>query len=161
MAEYSLTMNATSNTSINTDDVFVELGAASGNQFKVKRVRVGYGDGSQTVGLDNHFKVKLYRWDVTTGGSSSAGVIVKKNPLSPTAVTAAKIKTTTTALALGGTNVEILDNVNPNNRAIFEWIARDEDDYWWSKAGTAAFFAVVIASAVTAQKFQVTVEWME
>jgi hypothetical protein len=161
MAEYSLTVNATSNTTINTDDVFVELGAASGVQFRVKRVRVGYGDGSQTVGLDNHFKIKLYRWDVTTGGTSMAGVIVKKNPLSPAAVTTAKTKNTTTALALGTTNLEILDNINPNARAIYEWIARDEDDYYWSKAGTAGFFAIVIASAVTAQKFQVTVEWME
>lgn len=161
MAEYNLTVNATSNGTINTDDVFVELGAASGVQIRIKRIRVGYGDGTQTVGLDNHFKVKLYRWDVTTAGSSSAGTIVKKNPNTPTAGTGAKVKNGATALALGGTNVEILDTFCPNARAIIEWIARDEDDYWWSKAGTAAFFGIVIASAVISQKFQVTVEWME
>jgi hypothetical protein len=161
MAEYALTVNATSNTSTNTDDVFVELGAASGVQFKVKRVRIGFGDGSQTAGVDNHFRVKLYRWDTTTGGSSTGGTIVKKNPLSPAAVTTAKVKNGTTALALGTTNVEILDQVGPNGRALWEWIARDEDDYWWSKSGTAGFFAIVIASAVVSQKFQVTVEWVE
>lgn len=161
MAEYNLTVNATSNTSTNTDDVFVELGAASGVQFKVKRVRVGFGDGTQTAGVDNHFKIKLYRWDVTTAGSSSAGTIVKKNPLAPASGTGAKVKNGATALALGGTNVEILDNINPNGRAIYEWIARDEDDYWWTKSGTAAFFAIVIASPVASQKFQVTVEWVE
>jgi hypothetical protein len=160
MAEYSLTMNATNN-STSTDYVFVELGAGSGVQFKVKRVRVGYSDGTATVGVDNHFRITLYRWDTSTAGSSIAGTIIKKNPFAPNALTTAKIKNGATNLALGTTNVEILDIVGTNARAMWEWVANDEDEYWWSKSGTAGFFAVVIATPSSGQKFQVSVVWSE
>lgn len=160
MAEYSLTMNAT-NSSLNTDYTFVELGAASGVQFKVKRIRVGYSDGKATVGIDNHFRIKLYRWDVTTAGSSIAGTIIKQNPYSPAASTTAKIKNGTTNLALGTTNLEVLEIIGTNGRAMWEWVANDEDECWWSKSGTAAFFAVVISTASSSQKFQVSIVWSE
>jgi hypothetical protein len=159
MAQYTSNVTATSNTSTNTDDVFLELTAPASTQFKVKRVRVGFSDGTATAGVDNHFKVKLYRWDTTTGGSSSAFTPVRRNANAPAAVVTVKTKTTTTALALGTTNVTIIDAIAPNGRALYEWLARDDDDMIVVKA--AGLFAVVIASGVASQKFMVSVDHVE
>lgn len=159
MAQYTVNVQATSNTSINTEDVFVEIKAPTAITFKVKRVRVAYGDGTQTAGVDNHFRVKLARWDTTTGGSSTAFTPIARNANSNVATSTVKIKTTTTALALGTTNVLTLDTVAVNGRAIYEWIARDDDDFWIVKP--ASLFAVVIQSAVVSQLFTVTVDFVE
>jgi len=163
MVQYTTNVSATSNATINTADVFVELKAPTGITIKVKRVRVGYSDGTATVGLDNYFMVKLYRWDTTTAGSSTAFTPVLRNANLPISVLPAsgscKIKTTTTALALGTTNVTIVDQVSINTRALYEWLARDDDDMIVVKP--ASCFAVVIASAVVSQKFTVSVDHVE
>lgn len=157
--QYTANVQATSNTSTNTDDVFIELNSTSGLIIKVKRVRVGYSDGTATAGVDNHFRIKLMRWDTTTGGSSTSFTAIKRNANQGAASTTVKIKNGTTALALGTTNVETLDIISPNGRALYEWLARDDDDMIVVKP--ASFFAVVIASAVVSQKFTVTVDWIE
>lgn len=159
MAQYTIVITATSNSSTNTDDTFIEIKAPASTTAKVKRVRVGYGDGTQTAGVDNYFKIKLYRWDTTTGGSSSTPTIVKRNANSVAAISTAKSKNGATALALGTTNLDIVDQIAPNGRALFEWIARDDDDYIVLKV--AACFAVVIASSVVSQLFTVTVDFVE
>jgi hypothetical protein len=159
MGQYGCNVQATSNTSTNTDDTFVELNATSGLQFRVKRVRVGYSDGTATAGVDNHYRIKLYRWDTTTAGSSSSFTAIKRNANQAAATTTCKIKNGTTALALGTTNVEIVDTICPNGRALYEWLARDEEDMIVVKP--ASFFGVVIASSVVSQKFSVSVDWLE
>lgn len=159
MGQYKANVQATSNTTVNTDDVFVELNATSGLSFKVKRVRVGYGNGTQTAGIDNHFRIKLMRWDTTTGGSSTTFTAIKVNANQGAAATTCKIKTGTTALALGTTNVETLDIISPNGRALYEWLSRDDDDMIVVKP--ASFFSVVLASPVVSQVFSVTVDWVE
>lgn len=163
MAQYTTNVSATSNSSTNTADVFVELKAPSAITIKVKRVRVGFSDGTATAGVDNYFMVKLYRWDTTTGGSSTAFTPIPRNANSPISVLPAsgscKVKTTTTALALGTTNVTIVDQVSVNGRALYEWLARDDDDMIVVKP--ASLFAVVLASGVVSQKFTVTVDHVE
>jgi hypothetical protein len=99
------------------------------------------------------------RWDTTTGGTSSAFTPIKKNANASAAAATVKIKSGTTALALGTTNVETVDIIGPNGRALWEWVARDDDDMIQVKA--AGLFAVVLASPVASQKFSVTVEWVE
>lgn len=163
MAQYTTNVSATSNSTANTADVFVELKAPSAIQIKIKRVRVGFSDGTATIGVDNYFMVKLYRWDTTTAGSSTAFTPVLRNANLPISVLPAsgscKIKTTTTALALGTTNVTIVDQISVNGRALYEWLARDDDDMIVVKP--ASCFAVVLASGVVSQKFTVTVDHLE
>lgn len=159
MAQYTTNVSATSNATLNTADVFVELKAPAGVTMKVKRVRVGYSDGTATIGVDNYFMVKLYRWDTTTAGSSTPFTPVPRNANFTAATTTGKVKTTTTALALGTTNVTIVDQISVNGRALYEWLARDDDDFIVVKP--ASLFAVVIASGVASQKFTVSVDHVE
>ncbi|HSW92017.1 MAG TPA: hypothetical protein VLG09_05210 [Candidatus Saccharimonadales bacterium] len=159
MAQYTINVQATSNTVVNTEDVFIELKAPASVIFKVKRVRVGFSDGTDTAGVDNHFRIKLARWDTTTGGSATTGTAIIRNANLPAAVTTLKVKTTTTALALGTTNVTVIDLISVNGRALYEWLARDDDDMIIVKP--ASCFAVVLQSSVVSQKFTVTVDWVE
>lgn len=158
MAQYSIVSVATSNTSVNTDDTFVEIDSPATVCIKIKRVRVGWGDGTQTAGVDNHFRVKLIRTVTGTAGAGTAFTPVKRNATSVAAGSTVKIKNGTTALALGGT-VTIVDQFAPNGRALFEWIARDDDDMIVTAPGE--FFAVVIASSVVSQLMTVSVDFVE
>jgi|SRR6266487_962075 len=159
MGQYVANVQATSNTTINTEDVFIELTAPASTTIKIKRVRVGFSDGTSTAGVDNHFRVKLLRYDTTTAGSSTAFTPIKRNQNSPAAVATCKIKTGATALALGTGTVTIIDLIAPNGRALYEWLARDDDDMIVTKA--AGLFAVVIQSAVASQLFTASVDWVE
>jgi hypothetical protein len=158
MAQYSIVCVATSNTTINTDDGFIEIDAPASTCIKIKRVRVCWGDGTAAAGVDNMFRVKLMRW---TTGSATAGTAftpVRRNGTAVTALSTVKIKATTTAFALGGTT-EIVDQISLNGRAVFEWIARDDDDMIVTKLGE--YFAVVISSAVASQLFTITCDFVE
>jgi hypothetical protein len=162
LGQYVTNVQATSNTSINTEDVFVEMGGVAAKTIKIKRVRVGFSDGTATAGVDNHFRIKLARWDTTTVGTTTTYTPVPRNANSPVASASGatvKIKSTTTACALGTTNVTIVDLVSVNGRALYEWLARDDDDMIVTKP--ASFFAVVLQSAVASQLFTVTIDHME
>lgn len=159
MAQFTVNVQATSNTTINTDDVFVEIAAAAGKIFKVKRVRCGYSDGTATVGVDNYFRIKIMRWDTTTGGSSSSYTPLPRDGNAVAAISACKIKNGTTALALGTTNVTTLDIISVNGRALYEWLGRDDEDLIVVKP--ASLFSVVVSSGVASQKFTVSVDFVE
>lgn len=163
MPQFTTNVSATSNATANTADVFVELKAPAAITIKVKRVRIGYSDGTATIGVDNYFMAKLYRWDTTTAGTSTAFTPVLRNANLPISVLPAsgscKVKNGTTALALGTTNVTIVDQISINGRALYEWLARDDDDMIVVKP--ASCFAVVLQSAVVSQKFTVTVDHVE
>lgn len=159
MAQYTTNVSATSNVTLNTPDTFVELKGPAAVTFKVKRVRVGFSDGTATAGVDNYFMVKIYRWDTTTGGSATTFTPIPRNGNMGAAGTTAKVKTTTTALALGTTNVTIVDQISVNGRALYEWLARDDDDMITVKPATC--FGVVIQSGVASQKFTVSCDHME
>jgi hypothetical protein len=158
VAQYSIVCVATSNTVVNTDDGFVEIDAPATICIKIKRVRIGWGDGTATAGVDNMFRVKLMRWTTGSVTAGSAFTPEKRNGTSVAAVSTAKIKATTTAFALG-TTTEIVDQIPINGRAIYEWIARDDDDMIVTKPGE--YFAVVISSAVVSQAFTITVDFLE
>lgn len=159
MAQYTANVQATSNVTINTEDVFIEVKAPASVTIKTKRIRVGFSDGTATTGVDNHFRVKFARWDTTTAGTSSTFTPVKRNGNAPPAVATCKIKSGTTALALGTTNIEVVDIISPNGRALYEWLARDDDDMIVVKPATC--IAVVIQSAVASQKFTASIDWVE
>lgn len=157
MAQYTTNVQTTSNGTANTPDTFIELKAPTGVTIKIKRVRVGFSDGTDTAGVDNHFVVKLYRWDTTTAGTTTTFTPVPRNANLQAAVATAKIKSG--ACALGTTNVTIVDLISVNGRALYEWLARDDDDMIVVKP--ASLFAVVLASPVISQKFTVSVDHLE
>lgn len=159
MAQYKTNVQATSNTSINTEDLFTEIKGATGTLCKIKRVRVGFSDGTATAGVDNHFRVKLVRYDTTTAGTTSAFTPVAVNANGPAATSTVKNKSGTTACALGTTNVVVIDLISINGRALYEWLARDDDDMIVIKP--AACFCVAIQSAVASQLFTVTCDFVE
>src|SRR5213082_2400040 len=66
MVQYVVGCTATSNSTINTQDVWIELQAPSSLMIKIKRVRVGFGSGLQSAGIDNNFLVQLYRYTTTS-----------------------------------------------------------------------------------------------
>jgi hypothetical protein len=158
MVEYSVGVNATSNTTINTEDTFVELSAVI---IKVKRVEVRLGDGTGTVGLDNDFRVRLVRKTAggATGTSGTAVRIKQEDRTSGATVTVKNGVTAFTTATLG----DIIYTQTVNGRALFQWMPRDEDEIiqTHSTLGSGGMFAVLIQSAVVSQKFQVNVLWAE
>ena len=160
MAQYTSNVQATSNSSTNTEDLFLELKSSSSTTyFTVKRVRVGFSDGTDTAGVDNHFRIKLVRYDTTTGGTTASFTPVARDANKQAAVTTCKIKSGTTACALGTTNVTVVDLISVNGRALYEWLARDDDDMIVVKPGS--LFCVALQSSVVSQKFTVSVDHIE
>lgn len=161
MAQYTTVVQATSNSTINTEDLFLELKAAASTIIAIKRVRVGFSDGTDTTGQDNHFRIKLVRYTTTTGGTTTTPAVDRtpRNANLATATAASKGKSGTTACALGTGSVTIVDLVSPNGRALYEWLARDEHDMIITTV--AGCFCVAIQSAVASQKFTVTVDHIE
>jgi hypothetical protein len=160
VGEYSVTFNATSNGTINTQDTFIEL---SGVVVNVKRVRVRLGDGTATAGVDNDWRVDLVR-------KSAAGTATSGSTPTPVRMRITGRTSGATVTTKNGANgfttptvLETVDTVIVNGRAIYEWVARDETDYITTHPTLASggMFAVLIQSAVASQKFQVSVFWEE
>lgn len=158
MAQYTIQSIATSNSTVNTDDGFVEIDCPANVCIKIKRVRVCWGDGTATAGVDNMFRIKIFRWTTGSGSAGTAFTPVKRNATSSAAASTVKVKNGTTAFSLG-TTTTLIDQIAVNGRAIFEWVARDDDDMIITAPGE--FFAIVIASAVVSQLFTVTVDFVE
>src|SRR4029077_17895832 len=99
MGQFKTMVQATSNTSINTEDLFLELKAPASVTIKIKRVRVGFSDGTATAGVDNHFRVKLVRYTTSTAGTTATPTVDRAptNANSTAAIATSKGKSTTTA----------------------------------------------------------------
>ena len=157
LPEYSVTVNATSNSSANTEDTFVELSVGTLN---VKRVRVRFGDGTLAE-ADTQFRVRLVR--KTAGGATgTAGTAVRMHQMDRTSGATVTVKNGTAAFSTA-TLGDIVDTIVCNHRAIFEWVARDDDDMIQTHItlGSGGMFAVLLQSATVSEKFQVTVNWEE
>lgn len=174
-------VTATSNSTANTQDLFLEIGGTTVATLKVKRVRVGFGSGTQSAGIDNSFLIQFYRYDTSTAGApssltyspdgagsststsglSAGSFWTSRNPNYGTTVPAGltcKVKNGSTALVIGTTDVQIVDQIAPNGRALYEWLARDDDDMILTIP--AAYFAVALTSNIVSQVFTVTVDFI-
>lgn len=187
MVQHIAGVTATSNSSANTQDLFLEITSPTAGTVKVKRVRCGFGSGAQSAGVDNNFLIWLYRYNTTTAGSPTAlnfspgGTFTLgsagNNPVSAggvagsiwtarnanTAVTvpagmAVKVKNGTTGLVIGTTNVQIVDEISPNGRALYEWLARDDDDMIVTQP--ADCFGIALSSNVASQVFTITCDFI-
>lgn len=182
MVQHVVNVTATSNSSVNTQDLFLEFGGATTATVKMKRCRVGFGSGQQASGIDNNFLIQILIYTTTTGGSAASlsfspaaagsgdqpvtstsfgNVWTSRNANTSTTLPAsltAKVKNNTTALAIGSGSVQYIDQISPNGRALYEWLARDDDDMIVSKP--ANFIAVALSSNVASQVFTVTCDFI-
>lgn len=160
MAKHTVTVNATSNASANTEDTFVEL-SFTNVVVKIKAVRIRLGDGQQTAGVDNNWRARLVR-KTAAGTGGAAGTAVRKQQAARASGATVTVKNGTTAFTTA-TLGDIIDAIIKNGRETLEWIAKDEEDaiHVHPTLASGGMFAVLIRSAVASQVFQVTVEWEE
>ena len=158
MTKYSSTVNATSNTSINTEDTFVEI---SVNNPKIYGVKVRLGDGTATAGVDNDYRVRVVR--KTAGGATgTGGTAVRLDQVDQTTGATVTVKNGTAAFTTA-TLGDIIDTVVKNGRETYDFFYSNAIDYIrvHPTLASGGMFAVLIQSAVASQKFQVTVFWEE
>lgn len=162
MARYSVTVNATSHATLNTEQTFVEL-ALSGVSFKIKEVTVRVGDTTTlaVAGVDNDYKVRLVRKSAA-GVGGVAGTEVQRDGSNDEADVVSTIKTGTTNFSTV-TILDVIDDIIKNGRETYNYIAIDENDTIVTHPTTASgnIFGVLITSGIASQKFQVTVVWEE
>lgn len=150
MPYYAVFVRATTNSTANTEDTFIDIDAAANQVVKLVRLRIV----CQTPALDNQYRGAIKR----KSASGSGGVAATEVPLDPNniaAQAAATIKTGTTAFGAGTITDTIDDAIQFNSRGVFEWVARDEYEKIRSAAGGIIGInlfnsAVSIASAVYA-----------
>ena len=128
MVQYVVGCTATSNSSANTQDAWIELQAPSGMMIKIKRVRVGFGSGTQSAGVDNHFLLQFYRYTTTstttpstltfpasnsTVNAAAGSLFTQRSPGNAKAsqLTTVKVKNGTTAFILGTGTVQLVDQI--------------------------------------------------
>ena len=127
MAQYTVMVNATSNTTTNTEDTWIELLPPANVSILLKRIRVSF---PHSTTLDQPARIRVTR-SSAAGATGTAATFVKRRPAAPAAVTAGNVKNGTNAFSVG-TVVDVLLDSAVNTRGVFEWVARDEDDYMLS-----------------------------
>ena len=158
MSQYSATVNATTNTSANTEDTFVEI---SVNNPKIIGIRARIGDGTGAAGVDNDWRIRLVR--KTAGGATgTGGTAVRIDQVDQTSGATVTVKNGTSAFTTA-TLGDIIDAVVKNGRETYEFIAIDPAKYIrvHPTLGSGGMFAVLVQSPVVSQKCQVTVFWEE
>lgn len=124
MAQYTCTVNATANGSVNTEDTWIEMFPPSGVSIILKRIRVSF---PHTTVSDVPCRIRVTR-SSAAGATGTTFIPIKRRPEAPAAVSAANVKNGATAFSVG-TVVDIVFDTAVNTRGIFEWVSRDEDDY--------------------------------
>ena len=153
MPLYSMTVSATSNVTPATEDTFADVVAAAGSRCLIKRVRVSV----ETAAQDTRSIVRLLRKSAQ-GATGVAGLAVKADSgsrASSVTLTTA-VKNGTTAMT-AGTITDIIDGMNLNGRAIWEWIPRNAAEELYI-AG-AIIFGVNIACSAASVIHRVSVLW--
>ena len=159
MAEYTASVNATSNGTANTDDMFIEIKAPTSTTVLVKRIRVS---SPATTPADNEVLVTVTR--NTGAGTFTSGTgftPIKRRTSAPVSVI-----TSSTCIVKNGTNgatvgagASVVLKTAFNQRGIFEWIARDKDDY--IETGSGEYIEVLVQCSAVSQKIAVEMDWEE
>lgn len=155
MGTYVSQVSATSNSSANTEDEFVELTAAASTSAFVKRVRISCNTPNSDVTITARICIMSGQ-----GGGYGSGTSVKKRlgQAAPACFTTNRIKSGTTPFTLGGiTSTVYQDNVN--GRSIWEWIPRGNEEF--IDSGIAGIVAVLIKVSAASVILNVQVEWEE
>lgn len=151
------TVNATSNATLNTEDTWIEIFPPAGCSVRIKRVRLSF---AQTGTIsDVAARLRVLRTSAA-GATGTSFTPVEKRVAGAASVSTVNVKNGTTAFSVGTAvaNSVMLD-VAVNTRGIFEWIARDEDDYMYSDVNQR----IVITLRVNVASYLCNVEcdWIE
>lgn len=149
MGSYIHTVSATTNGTINTDDLFAELNPA--NIAKIKRVEIAV----RTPASDARIIARLARFS-TAGTGGVAGAEVEKDGGGRPADAAVLEKNGATNFTLGALTDDFL-TVPVNGRAIYTWVPRGEEEKIRIEA--AEFFGVVLQCDLVSIICDVTIEW--
>lgn len=156
MATYLVSVVATSNSTSNTEDTFIQLTAAASTQCSIRRVRVFYRGDTTAVG-DNNVECRVVIQSAAgTGGV--AGTAVKTNPLMPAATSTVDVKSGTTAYSVG-TVTNTFTNFAFNERGFYEWVALDDKERYAS--GSAGILSVLLKSSAASRQYAVECEFEE
>jgi hypothetical protein len=153
LAQYNALVNATSNASANTEDTFIELLPPSNVAIILKRVRVSL----TGTPADNNTRVRVKRVSAA-GATGTSGTAIRTRPAAPATVSTVTVKNGTTAFSVGTLVETVLDSA-VNQRGIFEWVARDEDDYITS--GINQRLAITVSSSAVSIVHTVECSWEE
>lgn len=154
MAQYRVTVNATSNSTINTEDTWIEILPPSNVAILLKRIRISF---PHTTVSDVPARVRITR-SSAAGATGTTGTAVKTRPSAPASVSTVNIKNGTTAFTVGTVVDVVLDSV-VNTRGVFEWVARDETDFIVS--GVAQRLNVLLRVNLASMVCNVECDWEE
>jgi len=156
-SEFTANVNATSNATANTDDVFILLKAAASQTILLKRVRVSF---AATTPADWEAQISVGRDSATgTVTTSAAFTPIKRRQAGPASVSTAQTKSTTNSFA-EGTNVDKPIKASVNTRSVFEWIARDEYDYIESPL-SASYISIIVQVSTASYLVNAECDWEE
>lgn len=151
MPNYTTTVTATSNGVAGTEDGFIELLAAAGSAFRVKRVAISM----QTPASDARITA-TFRRTSTAGATGTASTPLRREPAMRASSVAGVVKNGATALTIG-TLTDLIDVKNVNGRATYEWIPRNYMEEIVVVGGSR--FSLGISSNVASQVITATVEF--
>ena len=155
MAQYIFTAKGiVTSTGAGSEDVAVSIKGvpAASTVIWIKRIQV-----SAHTPNDNRISVRGYLTTSTVSGAV-ATVSIAKNPLFKAADASVFAKNTTTASPVP-TVFSSLFEANFNARGVWEWIARDELDYYITYPST--YFTLSQLSTSASVTTDVTVEYIE
>jgi hypothetical protein len=154
MTSYNANVNATANSTINTEDTWIEVQPPSGVSLAVYRIRVSF---PHTTVSDVPCRIRLNR--ASAAGATGTSFTPKEHrPAGSASASTCNVKNGTSAFSIG-TVVDTLIDVNVNTRGIFEWVARDEDDYFWS--GVNERIALCVRVNLASMVLGVEMDWKE
>jgi hypothetical protein len=158
MGTYIASVIATSNGTANTEDVFIQLTAATGKQFKIRRIRMFYRGDATAVG-DNNVEARVLTVTVASGGTGTTITPVATEPSMPAPVTTCIVKNGATALAVGTGTVTPITTPSFNERGFYEWVAMLDSERLAS--GVAGIVELVLKNSAVSRQMAVEIEFEE
>lgn len=153
MPLYGITVEATTNSSAGTEDVFVELSVPASHRIWVEKCRIT----PVAVNSDANVRVRLMRASSAGSGGISGGTAAERVSVRDSGCTI-NIKDTTVAFT-AGTLTDTLRRVAFNASLMWQWFCRTMHDGFKIQAST--FFVVLISASAASVPLKVVVEWEE
>lgn len=154
MPQFRVAFVATSNTSGGVEDTWIEIRPPASTSVSIKRLLITSAD---TTVSDGYILPRWGRFN-TTGTGGTAATIIKLRPESPDSVCTVTRKNGTTAFTVG-TVVEYFTVACFNARGIWEWVARDADDF---KTGDAnQRLSLILRTQATSHDLGIQMDWEE
>lgn len=153
MAGFTGTVSATSNGTPATDDVFVEIKAATATTFFLKRIEVTFPGATPD---DQAVLVKVTKNTgaaTFTSGTTFTLVPMRINGNAATSVCKIKNGTNAATVGTGSTSVK---TIGQNTRGSYVWVAADQNE--WIESPSAGYIEIVIQCGKASYVCNVDVE---